>query len=110
GAVAEGVAHAHFAAVHVPAGGGGPAAGLARRLTGPAVDGDEADSRFDEPAGQQQVLSERMHAIAIAHGSGFALQFEDLTAAGAVGEFGGTVVQVVPIAGGANAVLVSRVA
>ena len=71
GAVAEGVAHAHFAAVHVPAGAGRAAASLARSGAGPAVDGDEADARFDQPAGQQQVLPQGMQAVTVADGRGF---------------------------------------
>ena len=50
----------------------------ARSRTGPAIDGDESDSRLDEPSGQEQVLSQRMHAVAVAHGGGLPFQLERL--------------------------------
>jgi hypothetical protein len=51
GAAAEGVAHAHVTAVHVPAGAGRAAAGAGGRAS-PTVDGHAADARLDQPACQ----------------------------------------------------------
>ena len=80
-AIAEGVAHAHVSAVHVPT--------AARRaclvmlgLPGPAVDGDKTTARFHHPSCEQQILPERMHPIALANLVGFAVQFERLPAFG----------------------------
>src|SRR5438445_6055498 len=47
---AEGVAHAHFASVHVPARGRRADRGLTGRRPCPAVDRDEADARYDKAA------------------------------------------------------------
>ena len=96
-AVAEGIAHAHFAAVHVPARTGRSAARLARRRARPAVDGDEADARLDQPARQEQVLSQRMHAVAVAHGRGLSFQLERLASARPARQLEGPAVQILPV-------------
>ncbi len=99
GAGAEGVAHAHFTAMHVPARSRRPAAGLAGSWASPAVDCHEADSRLDQPARQQEILSERMATITIPRGGRFPVQFEDLPAAGSAGQFEGATMQLAPIPG-----------
>ena len=96
-AVAEGVAHAHVAAVHVPARTGRSAQLFARRRARPAIDGDEPDSRLDEPARQQQVLSQGMHAVAVAHGRGLSFHLERLAPARSARQLKGPAVQILPI-------------
>ena len=53
GTIAEGAAHAHLGAVHVPARAGRAAARLTRSRSSPAVHGDEPDSGLDQPSRQE---------------------------------------------------------
>lgn len=76
GAIAEGVAHAHVAAVHVPTGGGRSTTGLARRRAHPTIHGHEAHTGLHHPPREQEVLPQRMHAVALAHGARLAAQVE----------------------------------
>src|SRR5207249_3090883 len=92
----EGVAHAHLAAVHVPARAGWPAALLSRRRAGPAVDGHEPDARLDEPPGQEQVLPQRVAAVVVAQAWILALQVERLPRPLRGSQFKGAMVQIQP--------------
>ena len=80
GTAAKGAPHSHFAAVHVPTRTGRSELRTLRSGTGPAVDGDKSDSRFDQPPGEEQVLSQRMHAVPVADGDGLPVQIERLAA------------------------------
>ena len=75
---------------------GGPPPGFARSRTCPAIDGDEAHARLDEPARQQQVLSQGMHAVALAHGRGLAFQLERLATGRSARQLEGPAVQFLP--------------
>ena len=68
-----------------------------RRRARPAVDGDEADPRLDEPPGQEQVLPQGMPAVAVAHVRGLAVQLEHLPPARAARQLEGPAVQFLPI-------------
>ena len=61
---AQKAAEARALAVHVP--GLHVAEAFARRQAGPGGDADEPHARFDEAASHQQVLAERVPAIALA--------------------------------------------
>ena len=80
GTAAKGAPHSHFAAVHVPTRTGRSDLRIARSGTGPAVDGDKSDSRFDEPSGEEQILSQRVHSVPVADGDRFPLELERLAA------------------------------
>ena len=96
GAVAEGVAHAHVSAVHVPT--------AARRalpvvvgLADPAVDGDKPHARLHHPPREQQVLPERVHPVAFADLGRFAVHFKRLAAFGPRHGVVGLLAQVGPV-------------
>src|SRR5205807_10313497 len=86
----------HFAAVHVPAGAGRSATCLPRRRAGPAIDGDEADSRLDEASRQEQVLPQGIPAVAVTEAGVFALHVESPAWARGGGPFVGAAVQFQP--------------
>src|SRR5438105_11359524 len=96
GAVAESISHPHFAAVHVPAGAGRSATCLPRRRAGPAIDGDEADSRLDEASRQEQVLPQGIPAVAVTEAGVFALHVESPAWSRGGGQFVGAAVQFQP--------------
>jgi hypothetical protein len=85
--------------VHVPTGAGRSAQFLARRRTGPAIDGDKPDSCLDEPPRQQQVLPQGMPAVAVADGCRLAGHLEGLAAARLDGQLKGPLVYVLPFIG-----------
>ena len=62
--------------MHVPTGTGRPTAGLAGRRADPAVHGHEAHAGLHHPPGEQQVLTERVHAVTLADGQRLLLQVE----------------------------------
>ncbi len=91
--------------LELPAGRLHSARGRAR----PAIDGDEADSRLDQPACQQQVLPQGMPAVAVAHGRRLAFQVERLPARGPRRQLEGPLVDVLPFLLDAIVLAVGRI-
>ena len=65
--------------MHVPTGAGRSATGFGRG-TDPTIHGHKADAGLHHAPGQEQVLAERMHAVALTENEWFLIQIKGLAA------------------------------